>query len=136
MIQEGIIPYIDSNYSTAPFRIFIGHSLGGLTAFNSLLKFPAMFRACIAISPSLQMETDGLLKRPTRCGRKKAVLIKSFFFSDGNEGTNFHKYQLQMDSLLKEKKLKDFSYTYIHYENETHLSEPVKALYNGLRFIL
>ncbi|MGH2563765.1 MAG: alpha/beta hydrolase, partial [Ginsengibacter sp.] len=135
MIQEDIIPYIDSNYSTAPFRIFLGHSLGGLTAFNSLLKFPVMFHAYIAISPSLQFGNGWAIKAADSLWKKESSFNKILFFSDGNEGTNFHKYQLQMDSLLKEKKLKDFSYTYIHYENETHLSEPVKALYDGLRFI-
>ena len=135
MIKEDIIPYVESHYSTAPYRIFCGHSLGGLTAFNALLKFPEIFQAYIAISPSLQVGNGWAIRTADSVFQQGARFSKKLFYSDGNEGAGFHKNQLRMDSLLKEKRLTDFAYTYVHYENETHLSEPVKALYDGLRFL-
>lgn len=33
-LEEELIPHIDSLYPAAPYRVVIGHSLGGLTAIN------------------------------------------------------------------------------------------------------
>src|SRR5258706_5731823 len=30
-LESELIPYVDKNYNTAPYRILVGHSLGGLT---------------------------------------------------------------------------------------------------------
>ena len=35
-IEKELIPYIDSIYPTAPYRIFIGHSLGGLKRIDTV----------------------------------------------------------------------------------------------------
>ena len=60
---------------------------------------------------------------------------KYFFFSDANEGTQFHANQYSLDSIFKTKNLKGLNTKYIYYPDETHISEPVKAFYDGLRFI-
>jgi tetratricopeptide (TPR) repeat protein len=40
-----------------------------------------------------------------------------------------------MDSIFKTKNLKGLHTKYVYYPEETHVSEPVKAFYDGLRFI-
>jgi len=52
-IEKELIPHIDSTYQTAPYRIFSGHSLGGLTVLHALLHNTRLFNAYIAIDPSL-----------------------------------------------------------------------------------
>jgi len=37
-IQNELIPYVDSHYTTAPYRLLIGHSDGGLFCVNTLLN--------------------------------------------------------------------------------------------------
>src|SRR4051794_10939598 len=44
-IQNELMPHIDSIYKTAPYRMFVGHSLGGLTVINSLINHPALFNS-------------------------------------------------------------------------------------------
>jgi len=51
-VEKELFPYINSTYPTAPYKIFIGHSLGGLTVVNTLMKFPGLFDSYIAIDPS------------------------------------------------------------------------------------
>lgn len=52
-IEKELIPYIDSNYKAAPYKILAGHSVGGLFVINTALKHPKLFNNYIAISPAL-----------------------------------------------------------------------------------
>jgi predicted alpha/beta superfamily hydrolase len=58
-IRTELFPEVEKRYATVPYRIFAGHSLGGLMAIHALITHPEMFNAYIAISPSLQWD-DGL----------------------------------------------------------------------------
>ena len=59
-LANEILPYIDSHWRTNGFRIFSGHSLGGLTALNVLQAKPDLFDAYIVLSPSLEWD-DGFM---------------------------------------------------------------------------
>jgi predicted alpha/beta superfamily hydrolase len=52
-MKTELIPYIEKNYKVEPYKIFAGHSLGGITTINCMLTHSDMFNAYIAISPSL-----------------------------------------------------------------------------------
>jgi len=60
-IEKELIPHIDSAYPTMPYRVFIGHSLGGLTVVNTLVHHPALFNGYIAIDPSMSWDRGRLL---------------------------------------------------------------------------
>jgi len=50
-IKSEVIPYIDKNYRTNPFKVLAGHSLSGDFVIYSMLKEPSLFNAYIAGSP-------------------------------------------------------------------------------------
>ena len=52
-LQEELIPHIESRFRTMPYRVFVGHSFGGITALNALYTIPETFDAYVAIDPSL-----------------------------------------------------------------------------------
>lgn len=52
-IGEELIPYIEQHYPASPYRLFSGHSLGGLMVMYTFLNHPELFNAYIAIDPSL-----------------------------------------------------------------------------------
>jgi predicted alpha/beta superfamily hydrolase len=60
-IEKELMPHIDSLYPTAPYRIFIGHSFGGLTVMNTLIHHTNLFNAYIAIEPSMWWDNQKLL---------------------------------------------------------------------------
>lgn len=133
-IRTELMPYIQKQYKPSPFRVFCGHSLGGLLSVYALLKHPDMFSAYVAISPSLWWDEQYTLK----LADKLAVDFKSkklLFISDGSEGAQFHKDLLHLDSTLRRKNLSNLEVKYIHYPNEPHPAEPVKATYDALRYI-
>jgi predicted alpha/beta superfamily hydrolase len=134
-IKEELMPYIESHYPASPFKTLAGHSLGGLMAVHCLVNHPDYFNAYIAISPSLQWDNESLLRQVPDKIDARTVSKKYFFFSDANEGAQFHANQLMLDSVLKQKNIEGLKYRYIYYPDETHTSEPVKALYDGIRLV-
>ena len=128
-----VMPYVEKTYKTAPYKVFSGHSLGGLMTVHCLVTHPDMFNAYIAISPSV-WAADGLeVKRAAEVFAKAPPKNKILFVSDASEGPMFHGYVMSLDSVIK--KVSGLSYKYISYPDETHGTEPVKAEYDGLKFV-
>lgn len=138
-IQKELLPYVNSNYKTQPYRILAGHSFGGLTAINCLINYPDMFNAYIAVSPSFWWDQKFLLKLADKKVKAGSTLSKTLFFSDGNEGSSpespFHKDVLKFDSLLKSRNIKGLNFEYTSYPIESHMTVPIKSYYDGLRFV-
>jgi predicted alpha/beta superfamily hydrolase len=52
-LEKELIPYIDENYPTQPFRTILGHSLGGLRVANTLVYQSQISNSYISLDPSL-----------------------------------------------------------------------------------
>jgi predicted alpha/beta superfamily hydrolase len=135
-IETELMPYIEMNHKTTPYRILAGHSFGGIATINCMLTHPDMFNAYIAVSPSFWWDKNYMLKLTEAKLAKLSSLKKHFFYSDGNEGTFFHTDLLKFDSLITKRKLKGLEYKYKNYPEETHMTEPIVAYFDALRFIL
>src|SRR5215475_9890109 len=57
-IETELIPKIEKNYRTQPYRVFAGHSFGGLFAIHAFLSRPEIFNAYIAVSPSMHWDNN------------------------------------------------------------------------------
>lgn len=138
-IRQELMPYISSHYNTELYSILAGHSFGGIAAINCMLTHPDMFNAYIAVSPSLWWDNQYLLKLAEKKLINGDILNKKLFYSDASEGvqdsSSFHLNLLQLDSLLKNKKIARLDLMYKYYPTETHMTEPVTAYYDALRFI-
>ncbi len=134
-VQKELMPYMEANYRTSPFKILAGHSLGGITAINCMFTHPEMFDAYIAVSPSLWWDNKYVLRLTAKKLPGLSTLNKKFFYSNGNEDGSFKSDVLNLDSLLKRSSLKGFEHKYIFYPYETHMTEPIPAYYDALRFI-
>jgi len=62
-MEKELIPYVESRYPVANYRIYSGHSLGGLAVVNALLNHTALFNAYIALDPSLWWENQQWIKK-------------------------------------------------------------------------
>lgn len=138
-IGTELIPYVDAHYKTQPFKIFAGHSFGGITTINCLLTQPDMFNAYIAISPSFWWDRGYLLNLADKQLESDRIKNKMIFYSDANEGVSdksrFHTDLLKFDTIITQKKLTGLEHKYIHYPEDSHMTEPIKAYYDALRFI-
>jgi len=134
-ISSEVFPYIDSNYKTDPFRILVGHSMGGLLSFYCLIRHPELFNAYLAISPSLWWDSVKVLGTAKNQLEQSTLKSRFLFFSDANEGSTMHSATQKLDSMLIQKNLVGLSYKYVNYPNESHGSEPVKAVYDALNWL-
>jgi predicted alpha/beta superfamily hydrolase len=134
-IQHELMPYMEANYKTSPFKVFAGHSFGGLTAINCMLTHPDMFDAYIAISPSLWFGNKYVLRLAEQKLPKLPMRGKKLFYSVGNEGGTFRNDLLDFDKIVEHESLKAFEHEYKYYPYEEHMTEPIPAYYDALRFV-
>jgi len=134
-IKEEVMPFVEKNYNPSPNKIFFGYSLGGLMSSYCLLNHPEMFDSYIAVSPSLWWDKESIFTNADLLFKNKDFKHKTIFFSEGNEGPEYHKSVIKLQSLLQQKKITGLRYKYIAYPEETHSSEVVKATQDGLNFV-
>lgn len=132
-IQQELMPYMEANYRTSPLKLFAGHSLGGLTTINCMLTRPNLFDSYIAVSPSIWWDRTSILKLAAQKLPYLSKANKKIFYSCGNEGGHFRSDIMRFDKLVKQYGLKKSKYKF--YPNEDHMTEPVPAYYDALRFI-
>jgi predicted alpha/beta superfamily hydrolase len=134
-MQQELMPYIEANYKTSPFKIFAGHSFGGLTAINCMLMHPDMFDAYIAVSPSLWFGNKYVLRLAEQKLPALSIRNKKLFYSVANEDGTFRDDLLKFSKLLRHDNLKTFDHEYKDYPFESHMTEPIPAYYDALRFV-
>jgi len=134
-IKQELMPYIDSTYHPAPYKILSGHSLGALMAVHCLVNHPDYFNAYIAISPSFQWDKKSLLNEASQKLTSTSFRNKILFYSDANEDSSFHQNQIEFESILIKKHIPGLKFKRAFYPEETHISEPVKAFYDGIRWV-
>jgi len=150
-LEDELIPYVDKNYNTAPYRILVGHSLGGLTAIDILTNSPELFNAYIAIDPSMWYDDEKFLNNTISQIPRKSLQGTRLFIGTANtmpKGvtlTNLKKDKsaetqhirsiFKLDNFIKGNSTTGLKYQLKYYENESHISVPLISEYDGLRFI-
>jgi predicted alpha/beta superfamily hydrolase len=137
-IQTELFPEIEKRYPTAPYRIFAGHSFGGLLAIHTLITHTDMFNAYIAVSPSLQWDDQRTLHQAQQFFAKQKELKKTLFFSLGNEGATPNAMGdgfEQMQKLFTTSTPKGFLVRSERYPDEDHGSTTMLAHYAGLKTV-
>ncbi|HEV7522378.1 MAG TPA: alpha/beta hydrolase-fold protein [Candidatus Angelobacter sp.] len=137
-IQTELFPEIEKRYPTQHYRIFAGHSLGGLLAIHALIAHPDMFNAYIAVSPSLQWDNQHTLHQAQQFFTKQKEFNKTLFFSLGNEGAQPNLMGNgfeQMQKLFTTSTPRGFLVRSARYPDEDHGSTTFLAHYAGLRTV-
>jgi predicted alpha/beta superfamily hydrolase len=52
-LTKELFPLIEADFRTLPYRVYVGHSLGGLTSTYTLLLNAGVFDGYLTIDPSL-----------------------------------------------------------------------------------
>jgi len=83
-IEKELIPYIDNHYPATSYRVISGHSLGGLAVINALFNHPKLFKAYIAIDPSIWWDSQRWIKKQEAGLSKTDFENKSLFVAIAN----------------------------------------------------
>lgn len=139
-INQELFPYINTAYRTLDYKVFIGHSFGGITALNNLLNYTDMFNAYIVHDPSIWWDDKVILKEYTSKSNKDFKYRKLFLTQVGeseNKGHLSDHYNAirSFNELLSSKTPANLAYKYAQYDGEDHGSIPLKGNLDGLRYI-
>jgi predicted alpha/beta superfamily hydrolase len=131
--ETELIPSIEKDYRVQPYRIFAGHSLGGLFAIHAMVSKPGLFNSYVAVSPSLQWENETTLKRAEEFLKNQkelnVTLYVSLGFEPGAIGDSFQHFK----ALLQKTNIKGFQYQVEQMTDEDHGSVVLRSHYAGLR---
>jgi predicted alpha/beta superfamily hydrolase len=150
-LEKELMPYIDSTYSTAPYKVLVGHSFGGLTVMNVLINHTKLFNAYIAIDPSMWYDRGRFLKTTENKLAEKnyegtrlyvgiantmpAGMTLDKMKKDTSSGTRHIRSIFELDKFLKTHAQNELKYASRYYADDNHGSVPLVSEYDGLRFI-
>jgi predicted alpha/beta superfamily hydrolase len=134
-IETELMPKIEKDYRTQPYRIFAGHSFGGLFALHAFLTRPEAFNAYIAVSPSMHWDNNLLSRRAEEFFKDQKELNKTVFFTLANEGGDMRAGFDQFKATLAKGKPKGFEWDAMLMEDEDHGSVVMRSHYHGFRKI-
>lgn len=150
-MEKELIPYIDKNYPTSPYRTYVGHSFGGLAVINILLTRPELFDNYIAIDPSLWWDDQVILKKAATVISESKFDKKSLYLGVANTmpdgmkiedvvhdttgSTLMIRSNLEFANLADSQENNGLSFDWKYYDNDTHGSVPLITEYDAMRFL-
>ncbi|QIY90667.1 alpha/beta hydrolase [Chryseobacterium gallinarum] len=146
-----LIPFIEKNYNTAPYKMLAGHSLGGLLAMDILCNHPNMFNAYIAIEPSMWYGDEKFLNQNILAITKQKFTNSKLFIgiantmpqgmdlaklkNDASDETKHIRAIFKLSDFLKKNTISGLKYKQNYYSDDNHNSVSLISEYDGLRFI-
>jgi len=150
-IENELIPHIDSLYPVEPYRMIVGHSLGGLTVINTLINHTELFNSFVAIDPSMWWNNQSSLRETNTALSKNEFFNKSLFLAiantmdkgidtatvkkDNSRKTLPIRSNLEFSDILNKYSQNNLNYMVKYYQNENHGSIPLIATYDALHFV-
>jgi predicted alpha/beta superfamily hydrolase len=138
-IEDELIPHIEANYKTAPFRMLVGHSFGGLLTMHSFTTRPQLFQAHFALSPSLHWLNNETTEK-FRTLLKNNKNLKGFLYANiadeanyTSQGKRAQKAFDDVTALLKANAGTNLVWHMEKYPQETHGTIAVLGHFKGLR---
>ena len=150
-IEKELMPYIESKYPTQPYKIFVGHSFGGLTVINAFINHPHMFSAYLSIDPGMWWDNEKLLSQAQSVLRNKKFEGKSLYMSIANTllpgmdsaqamadttmNSQFFRSIMKLDGAFRANSANGLRYGSKFYSADDHNSIPIISIHDGLRSI-
>ena len=127
-LGDELVPYVEKNYRTRPYRILVGHSFGGLFAIHAMITRPKLFNAYIAIDPSLSWNNQAPVSQAEAFFETTKELQSDLYMTATSEGGGIRK----LAGVLEENAPKGFRWKFYLMPEETHVSIPHRSIYQGL----
>jgi len=132
-IETELFPKIEKGYRTEPYRVFAGHSFGGLFAIHAFLARPEAFNAYVAVSPTMHWDNHLLSRKAEEFFKDRKELNRTLYFTLANEGGGAREDFDRFKSILGKNKPKGFEWGSMLMEDEDHGSVVMPSHYQGLR---
>lgn len=130
-----LIPYVEKNYRTRPYRLLVGHSYGGLFAIHALISKPKLFHAYIAADPSLGWNNEAVVGQLAAFFSRTKELHADLYVTASNAMGKYPADVRRLTVALDEKTPAGFRWSVEWMNDETHGSIPLLSTYQGLEKI-
>ncbi|MGC1459638.1 MAG: alpha/beta hydrolase-fold protein [Steroidobacteraceae bacterium] len=136
-ITTELIPKLDRDFRTQPYRILVAHSNGGLFGLYALVKAPEVFKGYILDSPALNDEDRELLSTVDAFLEQHQDLTASIYLTTANETGELLSGNWQLSAYLQSQTSRDphWTFAFRRYPEETHGTIALRSAYDGLQFI-
>ena len=134
-MREELFPHVEQRYRTVPFRVLVGHSLGGLLAVEALETHPEMFRGYVVISPSLWWDGESPAERADSALRIQTDIRGWVYLTVGNESREMVGGAERLAAALGAAAPAGLEWRYSPMPGETHGTIVHRATYDGLEFV-
>jgi predicted alpha/beta superfamily hydrolase len=141
-LTDELFPKIERDYRTISYRVYVGHSLGGLTTAYTLLKHPGIFNGYFSIDGSLWWDNGKYIREaPIDLKNFKSKTIQRFYASVVDSAGVEAGYKFHVQCIHRfAKAIKDYAPANVQakldvIKDTDHSSIPLLSWYNGLRYI-
>lgn len=131
-IEKELIPFIESNYRSAPLRFLSGHSLGGVFVLHTMTARPDLFRGYFAHSPYLNEAIGDLLLRRTAAFLKEAPKSSRFLYLNLGDEPDLEKNFAELEALLEAASPGTFRVEVVREPSKTHMTTRLVGQYDAL----
>lgn len=149
-LEKELMPFVESHYPTQPYRVLVGHSLGGLRVINTLVYQPGLFNSYIALDPSLGhllSNQKSWFENAKSDFHKNSFKDKTLYIAMGmtmpkgmdtaaiardSSGSARHMRSIMLFANSIESNKNGLDYNWKYYPDETHQSVVFKGTYDGL----
>lgn len=139
-LSTELIPLVEKTYRTDGFRTLSGHSAGGQFVLYTLTSEPALFRAYVALSPSLDWD-HRLPARSLKKALESAPSLNAFLYAarSDDSGQALADWE-ELVAALGARRVPGFRWKSEAFPEERHTAIPLvgqihalRALYDGYR---
>ena len=134
-IKDELVPFIDSNFRTLPYRILMGGSSGGIFSIYALFSEPELINAAFAAGPMFAdfdwTRISEILERKLQNRRPHD---NKLYFTAGDQ-PELLPYIQPFQELLRKYNPQDLAWKYDPASGETHLTLGVRTFFDGLKWL-
>jgi predicted alpha/beta superfamily hydrolase len=115
-----LIPYLDTNYNTAPFKMIVGYDITANFSNYYLFKEDSLFNSYVSISPTLAPEME------TRVPARLGAMEKTIFYhliTDGEKAKRDSQTPI-LNTAIKAIAKENLHYFYDEYLEADHIAVP------------
>jgi predicted alpha/beta superfamily hydrolase len=138
-LEQELVPYIDKEFSTLPYRIYCGYSFTGLSVVDAFLDNATVFDAFLTIDPSWWWDNYAPERKTTQTLPGRTFKRTQVFIAATAESYPERYFRKARDvgafaEILERAKPAGLEWKFVRYADESHHSMALRALYDGLSY--
>ncbi|MFH1850845.1 MAG: alpha/beta hydrolase-fold protein [Candidatus Neomarinimicrobiota bacterium] len=134
-LSNELIPSVDSQFRTAPYRMLVGHSLGGLLTAYAFLNKPDLFSSYIILSPDLLYDEENIFSGAADRLKAMPATRKSVYLAVGSSEEKLINPSQRLNRLIRKNTSHNIKSTFEVIKYADHGTVVHQAIYSALEKI-